>query len=228
MKRIYTATFAFLVSVLSVSLSAQVLPQQSDDSNLYTIAGVTVRGNSLYASQIIIHETGLVEGSKVRIPGEQISSAIRRLWKHGLFDNVEIYVDRVEGDKVYLEIEVLERTPITRLRYEGVSRTMQEDMAKDLNLNANQKVSEDLIQSVKNYIEKRYIKRGFLSAKVNVEISEDTLRENGGVYMKIILDKGERVRINSINFQGNQVLTADQLRKAMKDTKQIKHLNVFK
>lgn len=222
------AAFAFLVSVLSVSLSAQVLPQQSDDSNLYTIAGVTVRGNSLYASQIIIHETGLIEGSKVRIPGEQISSAIRRLWKHGLFDNVEIYVDRVEGDKVYLEIEVLERTPITRLQYVGVSRTMQEDMAKDLNLNANQKVSEDLIQSVKNYIEKRYIKRGFLSAKVNVEISEDTLRENGGVYMKIILDKGERVRINSINFQGNQVLTADQLRKAMKDTKQIKHLNVFK
>lgn len=228
MKRIYTAAFAFLVSVLSASLSAQVLPQQSDDSNLYTIAGVTVRGNSLYASQIIIHETGLVEGSKVRIPGEQISSAIRRLWKHGLFDNVEIYVDRVEGDKVYLEIEVLERTPITRLQYVGVSRTMQEDMAKDLNLNANQKVSEDLIQSVKNYIEKRYIKRGFLSAKVNVEISEDTLRENGGVYMKITLDKGERVRINSINFQGNQVLTADQLRKAMKDTKQIKHLNIFK
>ena len=228
MKRFYTATLAFLVSVLSVSLSAQVLPQQSDDSNLYTIAGVTVRGNSLYSSQIIVHETGLIEGSKVRIPGEQISSAIRRLWKHGLFDNVEIYVDRVEGDKVYLEIEVKERTPITRLQYVGVSRTMQEDLAKDLTMNANQNVSEDLIQSVKNYIEKRYIKRGYLSAKVNVEISPDTLRENGGVHMKVILDKGERVRINSINFQGNQVLTADQLRKAMKDTKQIKHLNIFK
>lgn len=228
MKRFYTAALAFLVSVLSVSLSAQVLPQQSDDSNLYTIAGVTVRGNSLYSSQIIVHETGLIEGSKVRIPGEQISSAIRRLWKHGLFDNVEIYVDRVEGDKVYLEIEVKERTPITRLQYVGVSRTMQEDLAKDLTMNANQKVSEDLIQSVKNYIEKRYIKRGYLSAKVNVEISPDTLRENGGVHMKVILDKGERVRINSINFQGNQVLTADQLRKAMKDTKQIKHLNIFK
>lgn len=228
MKRFYTATLAFLVSVLSVSLSAQVLPQQSDDSNLYTIAGVTVRGNSLYSSQIIVHETGLIEGSKVRIPGEQISSAIRRLWKHGLFDNVEIYVDRVEGDKVYLEIEVKERTPITRLQYVGVSRTMQEDLAKDLTMNANQKVSEDLIQSVKNYIEKRYVKRGFLSAKVTVEVTPDTLRENGGVHMKIILDKGERIRINSINFQGNQVLTADQLRKAMKDTKQIKHLNIFK
>lgn len=228
MKRFYTAVLVFLVSVFSVSLSAQVLPQQSEESNLYTIAGVTVRGNSLYSSQIIVHETGLIEGSKVRIPGEQISSAIRRLWKHGLFDNVEIYVDRVEGDNVYLEIEVKERTPITRLQYVGVSRTMQEDMAKDLNMNANQKVSEDLIQSVKNYIEKRYIKRGFLSAKVNVEISPDTLRENGGVHMKITLDKGERVRINSINFLGNQVLTADQLRKAMKDTKQIKHLNIFK
>ncbi len=228
MKRFYTAALAFLVSVLSVSLSAQVLPQQSEDSNLYTIAGVTVRGNSLYSSQIIVHETGLVEGSQVRIPGEQISSAIRRLWKHGLFDNVEIYVDRVEGDKVYLEIEVKERTPITRLQYVGVSRTMQEDLAKDLTMNANQKVSEDLIQSVKNYIEKRYVKRGFLSAKVTVEVTPDTLRENGGVHMKVILDKGERVRINSINFQGNQVLTADQLRKAMKDTKQIKHLNIFK
>lgn len=228
MKRFYTAALAFLVSVLSVSLSAQVLPQQSEDSNLYTIAGVTVRGNSLYSSQIIVHETGLVEGSQVRIPGEQISSAIRRLWKHGLFDNVEIYVDRVEGDKVYLDIEVQERTPITRLQYVGVSRTMQEDLAKDLTMNANQKVSEDLIQSVKNYIEKRYVKRGFLSAKVTVEVTPDTLRENGGVHMKIILDKGERIRINSINFQGNQVLTADQLRKAMKDTKQIKHLNIFK
>lgn len=182
----------------------------------------------MYSSQIIVHETGLVEGSQVRIPGEQISSAIRRLWKHGLFDNVEIYVDRVEGDKVYLEIEVKERTPITRLQYVGVSRTMQEDLAKDLTMNANQKVSEDLIQSVKNYIEKRYVKRGFLSAKVTVEVTPDTLRENGGVHMKVILDKGERVRINSINFQGNQVLTADQLRKAMKDTKQIKHLNIFK
>ena len=228
MKRFYTAALAFLVSVLSVSLSAQVLPQQSEDSNLYTIAGVTVRGNSLYSSQIIVHETGLVEGSQVRIPGEQISSAIRRLWKHGLFDNVEIYVDRVEGDKVYLDIEVQERTPITRLQYVGVSRTMQEDLAKDLTMNANQKVSEDLIQSVKNYIEKRYVKRGFLSAKVTVEVTSDTLRENGGVHMKVIWDKGERVRINSINFQGNQVLTADQLRKAMKDTKQIKHLNIFK
>lgn len=182
----------------------------------------------MYSSQIIVHETGLVEGSQVRIPGEQISSAIRRLWKHGLFDNVEIYVDRVEGDKVYLDIEVQERTPITRLQYVGVSRTMQEDLAKDLTMNANQKVSEDLIQSVKNYIEKRYVKRGFLSAKVTVEVTPDTLRENGGVHMKVILDKGERVRINSINFQGNQVLTADQLRKAMKDTKQIKHLNIFK
>lgn len=182
----------------------------------------------MYSSQIIVHETGLVEGSQVRIPGEQISSAIRRLWKHGLFDNVEIYVDRVEGNKVYLDIEVQERTPITRLQYVGVSRTMQEDLAKDLTLNANQKVSEDLIQSVKNYIEKRYVKRGFLSAKVTVEVTPDTLRENGGVHMKIILDKGERIRINSINFQGNQVLTADQLRKAMKDTKQIKHLNIFK
>lgn len=182
----------------------------------------------MYSSQIIVHETGLVEGSQVRIPGEQISSAIRRLWKHGLFDNVEIYVDRVEGDKVYLDIEVQERTPITRLQYVGVSRTMQEDLAKDLTMNANQKVSEDLIQSVKNYIEKRYVKRGFLSAKVTVEVTPDTLRENGGVHMKIILDKGERIRINSINFQGNQVLTADQLRKAMKDTKQIKHLNIFK
>lgn len=182
----------------------------------------------MYSSQIIVHETGLVEGSQVRIPGEQISSAIRRLWKHGLFDNVEIYVDRVEGDKVYLDIEVQERTPITRLQYVGVSRTMQEDLAKDLTMNANQKVSEDLIQSVKNYIEKRYVKRGFLSAKVTVEVTSDTLRENGGVHMKVILDKGERVRINSINFQGNQVLTADQLRKAMKDTKQIKHLNIFK
>ena len=57
---------------------------------------------------------------------------------------------------------------------------------------------------------------------------KDPLRENGGAYARIKLDKGERVRVNSINFYGNDVLSDDKLRKAMKETKQIKHMNVFK
>ena len=228
MKKFYTVVLCFVISALSCSLSAQIVPRGAGEDNLYTIAGVKVTGNSLYVDNIITHEAGLIVGSKIRIPGEQVSTAIRRLWKHKVFDNIEIYVDRIEGDQVFLEIHVKERTPITRIQYVGVGKTLQEDLAKDLNMNANQKISEDLIQSVKNYVKKRYVKRGYFDAKVSVEVTPDTLRENGGAAIKVILDKGERVRVNSINFYGNTVLSDDKLRKAMKETKQIKHLNIFK
>ena len=225
-KKIYTVVLTLVVSALSMSLPAQTIGNTPD--GMYTIADVKVTGNSLYDADIIMHETGLIVGTQIRIPGEQVSAAVRRLWGHGVFDNIEVYVDHIDGDKVYLEIEVKERTPITRIRYEGVSRTMQDDLVKDLNMAPNQKVSEDLIQSVKNYIKKRYVKRGFLSSEVKIEVMEDTLRKNGGAFVKVVLDKGERVRINSINFSGNEVLSNDKLRKSMKETKQIKHLNIFK
>lgn len=225
-KKFYTVVLTFVVSAFSMSLPAQTAGNAPD--GMYTIADVKVTGNSLYDADIIMHETGLIVGTQIRIPGEQVSAAVRRLWGHGVFDNVEVYVDHIEGDNVYLEISVKERTPITRIRYEGVSRTMQEDLIKDLNMTVNQKVSEDLIQSVKNYIKKRHVKRGFLSADVKVEVMEDSLRKDGGAFVKVVLDKGERVRINSINFSGNEVLSGDKLRKSMKETKQIKHLNIFK
>ncbi len=227
MKRLYTAVIILVLSSVLSGLMAQSNNTLSADRT-YTIGGVKVSGNSLYNENIISRGSGLIVGAPVRIPGEQISSALRRLWGYGVFDNVDIYVDRIEDDKVFFEIRVKEREPLTRIQFIGVNKALQDDLKTDLDLTANTKISENLIQSVKNYIKNRYVKRGFLSAEVTFDVLKDTLRENGGAYARIKLDKGERVRVNSINFYGNDVLSDDKLRKAMKETKQIKHMNVFK
>ena len=228
MKRLYTAVIIFALSSLISVLYAQQNSGILSAENTYTINDVKVTGCSIYTDVSVIKGSGLFIGSKIKIPGEQISSAIRRLWNYSVFDNVEIYVLSIEGDKVNLEIKVEERKPITSIKYIGVNKSLQDDLVKDLNMNANAKISQDLIQSVKNYIKKRYVKRGYLSTEVYFSSEPDTTREGGGYKVTVELNKGERVRINSINFRGNEVLSDDKLRKAMKETKQMKHLNIFK
>ena len=58
----------------------------------YTLAGVTITGTQYYDANIIRSITGLVVGQSIDIPGEDVSKAIRNLWKQGLFANVYIKV----------------------------------------------------------------------------------------------------------------------------------------
>ncbi len=230
MKKLYTLVILCVwVSIVNLSYAQNTggVGVISPDKT-YTIADVKVTGSELYDEISVIKGSGLYIGSKIKVPGEQVSSAIRRLWNYNLFDDVEIYVRKVDGDDIYLEIRLVERKPITKIRYIGVNKSLQEDLIKDLSVSPNTKISEDLIQSVKNYIKKRYRQRGFLGAEVDFRSEADTTREGGGYMVTIELNKGERVRINSISFRGNEVLTDDKLRKAMKSTKQMKHLNIFK
>ena len=67
----------------------------------YFIAGIDITGLNVLDKNAMISLTGLKIGDKIKIPGDQIASAIRKLWKHGLVGDVSISVDRIEGMNAY-------------------------------------------------------------------------------------------------------------------------------
>src|SRR5688572_33026697 len=70
----------------------------------YTIAGIEVTGLNILDKNAMISISGLKVGDKIKIPGDAVSGAIRKIWKYGLVGDVAIQVSRVEGSNIYLNI----------------------------------------------------------------------------------------------------------------------------
>src|SRR5215218_7354786 len=70
----------------------------------YTIAGIEVTGLNILDKNAMISISGLKVGDKVKIPGDAVSGAIRKIWKYGLVGDVAIQVSRIDGSNVYLNI----------------------------------------------------------------------------------------------------------------------------
>ena len=88
----------------------------------YTIAGIEVTGIEILDKNAMISISGLKVGDKIKIPGDDISNAIRKIWKYGLVGDISIVVDRIEGSNIYLTIELAERSRLTAFYFTGISK----------------------------------------------------------------------------------------------------------
>ncbi|MEQ9306421.1 MAG: outer membrane protein assembly factor BamA, partial [Marinoscillum sp.] len=80
----------------------------------YEIADIQVQGVEFLDNNALISLSGLRVGDKIKIPGDEISNAIEKLWKQGIIGNVSVNIDKVEGDKVWLIINLTERPRLTK------------------------------------------------------------------------------------------------------------------
>ncbi|WP_242130720.1 BamA/OMP85 family outer membrane protein [Aestuariivivens marinum] len=202
--------------------------QNISNSKKYTIGGITVSGNTTFSDQTIISYSRLREGKEISVPGEDIAFAIKKLWDSKLFSDIEIY--RVfEGDTVYLEIRLSDLPQLNEIKVNGVKKGKIEAIIKDNKLNKGVKVTENLIKTTENFLETKYKKEGFLNTKVHINTIEvkDSIK-TPRVNMVLNIDKGEKVKIKDIVFNGNTVLNNKKLRKAMKSTKKINRLRILK
>ncbi|WP_035651578.1 MULTISPECIES: BamA/OMP85 family outer membrane protein [unclassified Flavobacterium] len=198
-----------------------------DQGKKYILAKVSVVGKISFNEQTVVTFSGLQKGQEITVPGEEISSAIKKLGKLGLFDEIAFYVNKVENDSIYLDLDIVELPKLNEVKIVGVKKSKVEGLIKDNNLTKNKIVNENLITTTKNYIENKYKKEGYYNTKVIITNTPDTLAGNQ-VNMLVRIDKGDKVKISSIDFIGNQQLTDTQLRAAMKDTKQKNVLRVLK
>ena len=226
-----TTTKQFLSLLIAVfSLSAFAQEDTFNEGEKYTIGGISVNGNTSFSEQTIITYSGLKKGSEIQIPGEEISTAIKKLWKSSLFNDIEIYLNRIEGNVAFLEIRLSDLPELNELKINGVRKSKKEKIIKENKLEQGVKVTENLITTTKNYLENTYKKEGFINSKVSINTIEikDSLSQNSKVNMVLYIDKGKKVKVKDIVFTGNAILNDSKLRKAMKNTKKRNFINVLK
>ncbi|MFE3866814.1 outer membrane protein assembly factor BamA [Flavobacterium sp. LS2P90] len=198
-----------------------------DQGKKYILADVAVVGKISFNNQTVITFAGLQKGQEITIPGEEISSAIKKLGKLGLFDEISFYINKIQNDSIYLDLNLVELPKLNEVKFVGVKKNKTEGLIKDNSLTKGKIVNENLITTTKNYIESKYKKDGYYNTKVNITTIKDTSTVNQ-VNMLVTIDKGDKVKIHSIDFVGNDKLSDKNLRKAMKDTKQKSLLHVLK
>lgn len=189
-------------------------------SKVYEIGGIEIEGAENRDRNAIKSIAGISEGKKLKLPGSDIPNAIRSLMKLKLFDDVQILKERVDGDVVFLKLILVERPTLSRYSYKGIKKSHHDDLndiVKNI-LNKGGIVTEAQKILAKNKIKEHYVDKGRLDVAVKIEEIEDKIRPNS-VRLVFDIDRGERIKIDDITFEGNSAISDYKLRKNMKETK---------
>jgi len=169
----------------------------------YTIAGITVTGTKYLDQQLLISISALNVGDKVMIPGgDNFSKAIFNLWKQNLFSNIKVLITKVQGDNIFIEINVSERPRLSNVSYKGIKKSEGEDLNGKTGLVKGQVITENRKRNAIEAIQKYFQEKGFRTVDVVIEeIFDKNLANSQSLIFHI--EKGKKVRINEINFYGN-------------------------
>ena len=189
-----------------------------DKGKIYELGEITVTGVKSFSPQTVVAYTGLKKGQRIQIPGEEVSATINKLWKLELFSDIEFFITKIEGDVADLELYIQELPTLSEYTIKGIKKGKIETIVKDTDIKKGKKLSKNFLATTKNYIENKYRKDGFLNAKVTIDIKPDTTGVNNQK-MLVSLDRGDRVKVRSLAFDGNSVFSNKKLRKKFKNTR---------
>lgn len=187
----------------------------------YTIADVKVTGIKHLDTSIIYSIANLQPGDKFVHPGTDLfAKSISSLWRQRFFSGVNVFVTRVEDDKVWIEVNVVERPRLGNFKFVNVKKTDEEEILQKVNLAKQTIVTENTRREIIEKVTKFYTDKAYLNVKVRIEEQPDTVFANS-VAMTIYVDKGNKVHIDNIRFFGNENLDDFRLKKQMKGTKEM-------
>ena len=184
----------------------------------YKVAGVTIVGTEFTDAQAIKLFSGLEEGKEIMVPGDEITEAVRKLWKQKLFKDIQIQVAEIRGSEIYLVIQVKEMERLGTFRFEGVKKSEADNIREKLDLRSGRVCDENLKMTSKNSILDFYVDKGFFNTKVEIKENPDPIVKNG-VQLIFSIKKGKRVKIGDIQFVGNTQMSDKKLARALKNTK---------
>ncbi|MDR1723172.1 MAG: BamA/TamA family outer membrane protein [Tannerella sp.] len=183
----------------------------------YKIDSIKVTGATNYEDYVLIGFSGLSKGDVVSIPGDEITEAVNRFWRQGLFSDVKILASRIFDGKVWLDIQLKPRPRIYEINFNGVKKSERTDLDARLNLRKGFQITPHVIDRTKTLIKKYFEDKGFKNVDIDV-VEKPVPGKDGEVIVDVNIDKNEKTKIERIYFNGIDNLTAFQLRKAMKKT----------
>jgi outer membrane protein insertion porin family len=214
--------FSFIL--LSLTATSQI--QLGEDIEIdytnprtYEIGGITVTGAQYLDQNVLISLTGLTVGDKIIIPGDNITKGVKKLWDQGLFEKISISATKIQGDKVFLNIDLSERPRLSKFTFTGIRKGEADNLRDELKLMTGDVVTDNVIIRSKNRIIKYFVKKGFLNTEVDIVQKRDTAKANN-VILFIAINKHNRVKIHEIIVHGNYNFSVDKVKKSLKETKE--------
>lgn len=190
----------------------------AEEPRKYQLGGITVSGARYLDPNTLIGLSGLRIGDAITVPGEDVGKAIRKIWAQGILADISVGIARIEGDKIFLDFNVRERPRLSKFTFEGISKGQADEIDKKIKLIRGKVVTDALLSNTRTQVRKFYTNKGFLDTKVVIRQVADSALSNS-VALKIDVDKGNKVRIHDIEFEGNKAFKDGKLASQFKKTK---------
>ena len=175
------------------------------------LGGMNVSGIDGYEDYMLTGISGLQVGQKVSLPGNEITDAVKRYWRHGLFSFVQISADSIVGNKVYLHIKLEAHPRVSTINYIGLKKSEREDMEEKLGLLRGSQIHPDVINRAKILAKKYFDDKGFKNADINIQQRTDVAQKNH-VILDVIIDKKEKMKVRKIIIEGNKQLKSSKIK----------------
>ena len=210
-------SLSFIICHLSFSVSAtaQDVIVNPDISYAGTprsceIGGISVKGVEGYEDFVLIGLSGLSVGQNITVPGAEISDAVKRYWKHGLFSKVAITADSLVGSKIYLCIHLATRPRVSSINYVGLKKSERDDMDAKLGIMKGSQITPNMIDRAKILAKKYFDEKGYKNADINIVQRDDVTGKNE-VILDVIVDKKSKMKVRYLIFDGNKELTDNKI-----------------
>lgn len=220
--------YLLLLATAMVLSPSHLFAQRSiPPQDVYKILGIAVEGNILADASAIVANSGLKIGDNITVPGDQVSNAIKNLWKLKVFSDVQILIDRKAGDGVFLLVKVQELPRYEETKISGNDELSTDDIMKKIPLVRGQVVAPNDLNRIQKEITKLYEAEGYMLADVRVatEPISDTTKHR--VNIIITIAEGQDVKVRNIYFSGNAAFDDGDLKGAMKETTEKRWWKIF-
>ena len=197
----------FLLSL--VMAGCQFMSAQNKPSVVYgqpqklEIGGIKVEGVDNYEDYILIGISGLTVGEQISVPGDEITQAIKRYWRHGLFSSVRIEADSIADNKVFLKIVLAMRPRVSQININGVKKSEREDLDSKMGLIKGNQITPNMVDKAKIVIKRYFDDKGFKNAEVDIVQRDDSVKKDE-IIVDVNINKNEKVKVRKIYITGNE------------------------
>ena len=208
------ALWALLVMVTNLHAQEKIINPDISYAGIprsYILGGISVSGVEGYEDFVLTSISGLSEGQTVTIPGNEVTDAVKRYWRHGLFSNVSISADSIVGDKIYLHIHLAVRPRISAINYIGLKKSEREDMEAKLGIIIGGQITPNIIDRAKILAKKYFDDKGYKNAEITIRQRDDVTNKNH-VILDFEVDKKEKMKVHEIIIEGNEQLSDSKIK----------------
>ncbi len=219
----------FLAIIFGAAASIAAAAQQVADTifnppivygalpRVYEIAGISVSGAPNYDDSTVLGYAGLKTGDRMAIPGDDLTDAVKRLMRHGLFSQVQVKVLKTAGDKAWIELALRTQPRISKVNYLGMKKSDRDDIQEKLQLMKGNQITQNIVNRAEAIIRQHYKQKGYGNADVKITLHEDLSAPNEMI-VDIAVNRHDKVKVHKIYLDGNEVLSDSKLKRTIKKT----------